>query len=197
MIKVNGLYSYRCYSLLCTHVPQELVYVVDLKCCVSGVASAERRGVPGLRPLPWQTLASFWWPRRHHETRSLRLHGEGTSSRLAIFSMSQRKPASKPSASVGVQRVLLLRIKLGGSFSGLGPWATLPQVATVLLGTVRRISTDSRNMKVPASCFLCWVLFLLVHKKPVRKVGCNNFAPPPFIAANNLKPLILLHWILL
>lgn len=53
-----------------------------------------------------------------------------------------------------------------------------------------------QEYETTASCFLCWVLFLLVHKNLLEK-SAVIILQPPFIAANNPNPLILWHWFLL
>lgn len=59
----------------------------------------------------------------------------------------------------------MIRIYFGGIFFGLG------LLTTLFLGAVYNISADIRNMKQPARWFLCWLLFLLVHKSPLEKAA--------------------------
>lgn len=54
------------------------------------------------------------------------------------------------------------------------PWKSLEP--TVLLGTVYSISTDSRSMKPPSSCFVLGA-FSVGTQQHVRKGCYNNFAP--------------------
>lgn len=97
-------------------------------------------------------------------------YGEVASWCLCIVSMSENT-VRKPSVSIWVWHVLLIRIYFGGNFSGLGPLTTL------FLGAMYSISADIRNMKqLVGSLVSVSVAFSVSTQEPIGKGCCNNFA---------------------